>query len=178
ARDGPRTDAGAHLQLFGALVPEPRRETGQPGRARVDADPGRRDLPEDGAPDLADARHGRRGRGRGEAAVGFKREAADLLVDDGAGEVGDDERVRPTPPVAAARPRSRARPPRTPPPRPPVSFSAAARSVARAPPPPPPPLCPRATMPTKKLSPTTPPPDCGFGSPDSAKAIVGVIKDA
>src|SRR5262249_9638804 len=95
ARDGPGTDAGAHLQLFGALVPEPCGETGQPGRARVDADPGRRDLTEDGAPDLADARHGRGGRGRGEAAGGFKREAADLLVDEGAGEVGDDERVQP-----------------------------------------------------------------------------------
>src|SRR6478609_8951530 len=42
AGDGPRPDAGGHLELLGAFVPEPRLEAGEAGRARVDADLGRR----------------------------------------------------------------------------------------------------------------------------------------
>src|SRR5947199_319137 len=59
AGDGPRPDAGGHLELLGTFVPEPRLEAGEAGRARVDADLGRRDLAERGAPDLPDARHRR-----------------------------------------------------------------------------------------------------------------------
>src|SRR2546421_100603 len=108
AGDGPRPDARGHLELFGAFVPEPRVESGEAGRARVDADLGRRDLAEGGAPDLPDARHGRQRGRRGEAAVGIQRHAVDLLTDDRTGQVGHDECVQPAglpePGVAAGSP--------------------------------------------------------------------------
>src|SRR5207253_7417337 len=95
AGDGPRPDARGHLELLRAFVPEPRGEPGEAGRARVDADLGRRDLAEGGAPDLPDARYRRQRGWRGKRAVGVQRQTADLLVDDRTREVGDDERVQP-----------------------------------------------------------------------------------